>query len=157
MLEVATLSAGGCNPKCWILQPDGTEAATLCSSLEQVVLADSGYVVLTGAAGCRLHLFTLNGALVWSASIDAGVSALTLSPCGGVLLCGYDDGALFAWSLHDRCLLVRYAACPAPVVSMVVTESHVFVATSRADLLVYLLPDPAAAPTGILLLNRSEI
>ena len=74
----------------------GTEAATLCSSLEQVVLADSGYVVLTGAAGCRLHLFTLNGALVWSASIDAGVSALTLSPCGGVLLCGYDDGALLA-------------------------------------------------------------
>ena len=72
------------------------EAATLCSSLEQVVLADSGYVVLTGAAGCRLHLFTLNGALVWSASIDAGVSALTLSPCGGVLLCGYDDGALLA-------------------------------------------------------------
>ena len=77
----------------------GTEAATLCSSLEQVVLADSGYVVLTGAAGCRLHLFTLNGALVWSASIDAGVSALTLSPCGGVLLCGYDDGALFACTL----------------------------------------------------------
>ena len=31
------------------------------------------------------------------------------------------------------------------------------VATSRADLLVYLLPDPAAAPTGILLLNRKEI
>ena len=93
------LSAGGCNPKCWRLQPDDTEAATLCSSLEQVVLADSGYVVLTGAAGCRLHLFTLNGALVWSASIDAGVSALTLSPCGGVLLCGYDDGALFACTL----------------------------------------------------------
>ena len=100
MLEVATLSAGGCNPKCWILQPGDTEAATtLCPSLEQVVLADSGYVVLTGAAGCRLHLFTLNGALVWSASIDAGVSALTLSPCGGVLLCGYDDGALFACTL----------------------------------------------------------
>ena len=133
------------------------EAATLCSSLEQVVLADSGYVVLTGAAGCRLHLFTLNGALVWSASIDAGVSALTLSPCGGVLLCGYDDGALFAWSLHDRQLLVRYATCPAPVVSIVVSESHLFVATSRADLLVYLLPDPAAAPTGILLLDRKEI
>ena len=99
MLEAATLSARGCNPKCWRLQPDGTEAATLCSSLEQVVLADSGYVVLTGAAGCRLHLFTLNGALVWSASIDAGVSALTLSPCGGVLLCGYDDGAIFACTL----------------------------------------------------------
>ena len=74
-----------------------------------------------------------------------------------MLLCGYDDGALFAWSLHDRCLLVRYAPCPAPVVSMVVTESHLFVATSRADLLVYLLPDPAAAPTGILMLNRKEV
>jgi hypothetical protein len=52
---------------------------------------------------------------------------------------------------------VRYATCPAPVVAMVVTETHLFVATSRADLLVYLLPDPAAAPTGILLLNRKEI
>ena len=69
------------------------------------MLADSGYVVMAGAAGCRLHLFTLNGALVWSASIDAGVSALTLSPCGGVLLCGYDDGALFAWSLHPALTL----------------------------------------------------
>ena len=52
---------------------------------------------------------------------------------------------------------MRYSTCPAPVVSIVVSESHLFVATSRADLLVYLLPDPAAAPTGILLLDRKEI
>ena len=86
------------------------------------MLADSGYVVMAGAAGCRLHLFTLNGALVWSASIDAGVSALTLSPCGGVLLCGYDDGALFAWSLHPALPLpLTLTLIITPIMTLIIT------------------------------------
>jgi len=109
--------------------------------VDQVLLADAGYVILACAAGSSLHLFTLNGSLVWSAPLSGrGVSAFCLSPCQTTLACGFDDGALCAWSLHDRRELAKYEPCPAPVVCMALTDSCLFVGTSRAELLMYLPP-----------------
>ena len=115
------------------------------ASVEQLLLTDGGFVVLGGAAGTRLHLLTLNGLPVWSVPVDAGLSALALSPCGGALVCGFEDGALSVWSLHERQPLVQYAAAPAPVVVIAATEQHLLVGTSRAELLVY--PPPSGAWT----------
>ena len=58
-------------------EPDG-------ALVDQILLADNGYVAMCGAAGARVHLFTLNGLRVWS--VDGGgcgISALCLSPRGG--------------------------------------------------------------------------
>ena len=106
--------------------------------MEQVVLCDSGYVVVAAAGGARMHVFTLNGLPVWSwASIGAGVSALQLSLCGGALLCGFDDGSVCVWRLHDQHLLEQYASAPAPIVCLAPADGWIYVGTSRADLLCY--------------------
>ena len=112
-------------------EPGGAE-------VEQVVLCDSGYVVVAAAGGARMHVFTLNGLPVWSwASIGAGVSALQLSLCGGALLCGFDDGSVCVWRLHDQHLLEQYASAPAPIVCLAPADGWIYVGTSRADLLCY--------------------
>jgi len=116
-----------------IAEPAGKE-------VDQVMLTETGYVVIAAAAGSALHLFTLNGLRVWSASLHAGASALCLSPCHTALLCGFDDGALCAWSLHDRELLAEYEPCPAPVVCMALTDACLVVGTSRSDIVKYPAP-----------------
>ena len=93
---------------------------------------------VAAAAGSRVHLFTLNGLLVWSWAITgAGVSAVELSPCGTALLCGFDDGSLGAWRLHDRRPLVQYVSAPAPIVCVSPAEGGLLVGTSRSDLVIY--------------------
>ncbi len=118
----------------------------------QLLLADAGYVVAVCAAGSRLHLFTPNGLPVWSwSSQGAGISASALSPCGAALLCGFDDGTLVAWRLHDRQPLGAFLPAPAPVVCLATTRDAFFVGTSRDDLLCYAAPHrweaPAPAPS----------
>uniref|UniRef100_A0A7S0L8V8 BEACH domain-containing protein n=1 Tax=Coccolithus braarudii TaxID=221442 RepID=A0A7S0L8V8_9EUKA len=110
------------------------------SAVEQVLLADSGYVILVSTAGSQLHLFSLNGLLVWSNSLPAGISALSLTPCHSVLVCGFDDGSLRAWSVHDHVELTRYVPCPAPVVCLSVGDGFLLVGTSRTDVLRYPMP-----------------
>ena len=84
------------------------------------------------------HLFTLNGLLRWSwQSSGPGVSALSLAHSGSALLCGFDDGAIRVWRLHDRALLANYVPAPAPVLCIAPAEGMIFVGTSRADLLAY--------------------
>jgi len=120
--------------------------------VEHVVLADSGHVLFSGTAGGRLHLFTVNGLCVWSwTSTSAGISALSLTPCGGGLVCGFDDGQLCVWRLLDRQPIVTYEPAPAPVVCLAVTDAQVLVGTSRAELMAYLPPprcDGGRAGTG---------
>ena len=107
----------------------------------QVLLADCGHVLFAGTAGSRLHLFTINGLLVWSwTSAGSGVSALSLTPYGDGLICGFDDGQLCVWRLSDREPLVTYEQAPAPIVCLAVTDAHLLVGTSRAELLMYLPP-----------------
>ena len=114
-----------------IREPGGAE-------IEQVILCDEGYVLIAAAAGSRVHLFTPNGLIVWSwQQSGAGVSALRLSPCGGALLCGFDDGSICVWRLHDRRPLCQYVSAPAPVVCIAPTDGGLLVGTSRADVLVY--------------------
>jgi len=114
-----------------VREPGGAE-------IEQLLLCDLGNVVITAAAGSRMHVFTLNGLRVWSwESAGAGVSALQLSLCGAALLCGFDDGSIEVWRLHDRRTLAQYEAAPAPVVCMAPADGWLYVGTSRADLLSY--------------------
>jgi len=111
------------------------------ASVEQLLLADSGHVIFSGTAGSRLHVFSINGLHLWSwASADAGLSALGLTPCGAGLVCGFDDGQLTVWRLFDRAPIVAYEPAPSPVVCLAVTETHLLVGTSRAELLMYLPP-----------------
>lgn len=106
-----------------------------------MLLADSGHVLFVGTAGSRLHLFSVNGLHLWSwAAEDAGLSALALTPCGAGLVCGFDDGQLCAWRLVDRQLIAAYEPAPAPVVCLSVTETHLLVGSSKAELLMYLPP-----------------
>lgn len=108
------------------------------AAIEHLLLCDSGHIVVAAAAGSRVHLFTLNGLLVWSWAITgAGVSAVELSPCGTALLCGFDDGSLGAWRLHDRRPLVQYVSAPAPIVCLSPAEGGLLVGTSRSDLVIY--------------------
>ena len=132
------------------------------------MLIDSGHLLMASAAGSRMHLLTLNGVLVWSVVLHAGLSALCLTPCHNALVCGFDDGAVHAWSLMDRHLLIEYVPCPAPVkrrltahtphtvlgtkvsaqwcvcdaqvVCMAVAEVGLFVGTSRSDIFKYPAP-----------------
>ena len=87
-----------------------------------------------------MHLFTLNGLLGWSwESAGAGISAVRLDAAGDTLLCGFDDGGLAAWRLHDRTPLCQFVSAPAPVVCLAISAADgcLLVGTSRADLLVY--------------------
>ena len=112
-------------------EPGGAE-------IEQLLLCDAGYVLIAAAAGSRVHLFTLNGLPRWSwQSAGPGVSALSLARGGGALLCGFDDGAISVWRLHDRAPLAHYVAAPAPVVCIAHSDSLLFVGSARADLLTY--------------------
>ena len=111
------------------------------AEVEQVLLADAGFVVAVSAASSALHLYTINGLLAWSwLSDSAGISAVSLSPCQAALICGFDDGAILAWRLHDRQPLGHYVHAPAPVVCLSPTSEALFVGTSRADLLCYPAP-----------------
>ena len=114
--------------------------ASISRRISQVLLADTGYAVLSCAGGSALHLYTLNGHLVWTAPLSAGVSSLALSPCQTSLLCGFDDGHLCAWSLHDRAVLAEYEPCPAPIVCLVIADGKLLAATARAELIVYAAP-----------------
>jgi len=108
------------------------------AEITQLLLCDSGYVVVVAAAGTRMHLFTLNGLLAWSwASSDAGVSALELSSCGGALLCGFDDGSLRTWRLHDLQPLMQLEPAPAPITCLFPADGGLLVGTSQRHLLVY--------------------
>ena len=60
-----------------------------------------------------------------------------LSACGGALLCGFDDGSICAWRLHDRRPLCHYQREPAPIVCLAPADGSLYVGTSRADLLCY--------------------
>eukprot|EP00965_Chrysotila_dentata_P194076 6176132-Pleurochrysis_carterae.AAC.2 len=51
----------------------------------------------------------LTGARTRVRRLDAGASALCLSPCHSTLVCGFDNGALRAWSLHDRKIIAKCA------------------------------------------------
>ena len=118
-------------------EPDG-------ALVDQILLADNGYVAMCGAAGARVHLFTLNGLRVWS--VDGGgcgISALCLSPSGGELVMGGEDGSVRAYALADANLITQYQPCAAPVVSLALSDAHLFAATSRADLVAYLPPNPS--------------
>lgn len=149
---------------------DGTAALyTLCdgvlvvrihepagSSVEQVLLSDCGYVIVVAAAGSRLHLYSLNGLHVWSSSLPAGAAAIELTPCQSVLVCGFDDGSIRAWSVHDRAALVEYAPCPAPIVCLSISDGFLFVGTSRADVFRYMMPPvEAVVYPGVLRLDPS--
>ena len=115
-------------------EPSGAE-------IEQLLLCDSGgYVVAVAAAGSRMHLFTLNGLLAWSWEAEgAGCSAVRLSLNGDVLLCGFDDGSLCAWRLHDRQPLCHFTSAPAPITCLAISplDGCLVVGTSRAELLIY--------------------
>ena len=115
-------------------EPSGAE-------VEQLLLCDAGgHALLVAAAGLRMHLFTLNGLLAWSwESESAGVSAIKLASGGATLLCGFDDGSLSAWRLHDRQPLCQFVPAPAPVISLSVSPADgcLVVGTSRADVLAY--------------------
>jgi hypothetical protein len=108
------------------------------AGIEQLMLCDSGHIVVVAAAGSRMHLFTLNGLLAWSwESCAAGVSALALSSCGGALFCGFDDGAIRSWRLHDLKALVQYVPAPAPITCLFPAEGGLLVGTSQRHLLIY--------------------
>ena len=108
------------------------------AGIEQLMLCDSGHVVVVAAAGSRMHLFTLNGLLAWSwESCAAGVSALALSSCGGALFCGFDDGAIRSWRLHDLKALVQYVPAPAPITCLFPADGGLLVGTSQRHLLIY--------------------
>jgi hypothetical protein len=55
------------------------------------------------------------------------------------MLCGFDDGSISAWRLHDRQPLCLFTTAPAPVVSLAISacDGCLLVGTSRADLLIY--------------------
>lgn len=67
---------------------------------------------------------------------------MCLTPGGLGLVCGFDDGSLITWRTHDRALLTWYRSSPAPIVCLALTETCLFVGTSRADLLLYPPPSP---------------
>ena len=76
--------------------------------------------------------------------LAAGLPLLTAL---SAVICGFDDGQLCMWRLFDRQRIVVYEPAPAPVVCLAVTEAHLLVGTSRAELLMY-FPPPHLSGSG---------